>query len=240
MPYLRYSRRAPIRRRRPYRRTVRRPRLTTAIKRYVRRVVPKPELKRDLDGWTENVINSTVTPYINFEPVIAQGTALNQRIGSEIIMRGIYLRAMFKNNSTTTQMVRALVLSCANDTDTAPATMELFQDISAAGAVTQIQTSGTNFGNCLFKINKRKFHVHVDRLFKLGATGSLDGRDVIVFKKLVKLRSRVSYDAGLTGVGNTSKRFIILYLTSDPSLDAGGGAIELTGNHYIALAGYLS
>lgn len=214
------------------RRKSKKPKVSPAVRTYVKRMVPKPELKRDLDGFAENIINSTVSPYLAFEPVIAQGTALNQRVGTEITMRGIYLKTMFKNNSTTTQMVRVLVLSTTSDTDTNPATMELFQDISPAGAVTTIQTSGTSFGNCIFKINKRKFNVHVDRLFKLGATGSLDGRDVAIFRKLVKLRSKVLYDANSTGVGNTSKRYLIFYLISDPALDSGGGAVELSGNHY--------
>nr|UOF78032.1 capsid protein [Cressdnaviricota sp.]UOF82862.1 capsid protein [Cressdnaviricota sp.] len=225
-----YTKRRPTLRR--PRRYKKKPAVSKAVVKYVKRHTPKPEFKRELDGFTENIVSATITPYLNFEPLIAQGTALNQRIGCQIRMKGIYLKTMFHNNSTLTQTVRCLVLSTSSDTDTTPATMELFQDISSAGAVTTIQTSGTNFGNMLFRINKRKFHVHYDRVFKLGSTNSTDGKDVIILRKLIKLNSTIKYEANTTGVGNQSKRFIILYLTSDPALDASGGAIEITGNHY--------
>lgn len=227
---------APFRRaRKPtYRKkkTAFKPKVSTAVKKYVKRHSPKVEVKRDLDGFSENVISATVTPYLNFEPVIAQGTALNQRIGCEIKMLGIHLKGMLHNNSAITQTVRILVLGTTSDTDTTPATMELFKDISTAGAVTTIQTSGTSFGNMLYKINDRKFKTYYDHVFKLGATGSTDAKDVALYNRYIKLNSIIKYEANSTGVGNQNKRFIILYLTSDPALDSGGGAIEITGNHY--------
>lgn len=224
--------------RKPAKRTFRKkkttykPKVSTAVKKYVKTHTPHVEVKRELDGFSENIVSATITPYLNYEPLIAQGSALNQRIGTQVKMIGIQLRTMLHNNSTITQMVRCLVLGCNSDTDTTPATMELFKDISAAGAVTTIQTSGTSFGNMLYKVNDRKFKIYYDRTFKLGATSSADGQDVIFVKKFIKLNSLIKYEGNSTGVGNQSKRFIILYLTSDPALDASGGAIEITGNHF--------
>lgn len=214
------------------RRVSHKPKVSKAVQRYVKRHTPKVEVKRELDGFTENIVSATVTPYLQFEPLISQGTAYNQRIGNQVKFTGIYLRTMLHNNSTLTQMVRCVVLACPSDTDTVPATMELFKDLSTAGGTGGILTSGTSFGNCLYRINTNKFKIHWDHVFKLGASTSGDGSDVIFFKKFIKLNKVVKYDANTTGVGNQTTRYIILYLTSDPGLDSSGGAIEITGNHY--------
>lgn len=225
-------RRSRLPRRRRIRRRTTRNRVPRVVKKYVKKIMPRPEVKRELDGFSENIVSATVTPYLQFEPLISQGTALNQRVGNEIRFLSIYAKVMMHNNSTITQTVRMLVLGMANDTDTTPATMELFQDANAAGGTSTLLTSGSNFGNMIFRINKKKFHVYYDHVFKLGSTNSVDGKDVVLVRKLIKIRSKIRYDGNTTGVGNQSKRYMILYLTSDPALDASGGAIEITGNHY--------
>lgn len=204
----------------------------TEIKKYVKRHTPKAEVKRELDGFSENIVSATVTPYLNFEPLIAQGTQYNQRVGNQIKMTGIYIRTMIHNNSTLTQMVRCVVLSCPSDTDTAPATMELFKDLTTTGATGGILTSGTSFGNCLYRLNDNKFKVHWDHLVKLGNVNSGDAKNVVFLKKFIRLNSIIKYDGNTTGLGNQTRRFLILYLTSDPALDSSGGGIELTGNHF--------
>lgn len=206
--------------------------VSPAVKKYVKKHSPHVEVKRDLDGFSEQIVTASVTPYLNYEPLIAQGTALNQRVGTKIKMIGIQLRTMFHNNSTLTQTVRCLVLGCNSDTDTTPATMELFKDISTAGAVTTIQTSGTSWGNMLYRINDRKFKTYFDKVFTLGSVNSTDGKNVRILRKLVRLNTVINYEGNSTGVGNQSHRFIILYLTSDPGLDTSGGSIEITGNHF--------
>ena len=226
-----YRRSRLPRRRRISRRTTR-TRVPRVVKKYVKKVMPRPEVKRELDGFSENIVTAGVTPYLQFEPLISQGTALNQRVGNEIRFLSIYAKVMLHNNSTLTQTVRMLVLGMASDTDTIPASMELFQDANVAGGTTTLLTSGTNFGNMIFKVNKKKFHVYYDRVFKLGSVNSVDGKNVVLIKKLFKIRSKIRYDGNTTGVGNQSKRYMILYLTSDPGLDNSGGAIEITGNHY--------
>lgn len=177
-------------------------------------------------------MDAVVTPYSFYELVIGQGVQAPQRAGMEILLIGLSIRAWFRNNTTTTQFVRTLVLSCASDTDTTIATMELFADSNVAGTPTTLVASGTSPINVLYPINKSKFKVHHDRVFKLGGSGATGGEDVRVFNKFCRFRSKIKFDAASTGgKGDASRRFFVLYLTTDPLLDSGGGAIEISGTN---------
>lgn len=215
--------------RRYKKRTISKAKVSTAVKKYVKSHVPKPEVKRAFDVYSEAVISAMVTPYQMFEPIIAQGTARNQRIGNQIKMLGVHTRAYFKNNSTGTCWVRMLVLSTGSDTDTAAATMELFKDVNAAGDTNPIVVSGSSAGNIFFSINEAKFKTHYDHVYKLGGTGSLEGKDVVLFNKFCKFNTTIKYDGASTGLGNQSRRFLILYLTSETALDGGGASVEISG-----------
>lgn len=203
--------------------------VSTAVKKYVKSHTPKPEVKRAFDVYSETTISAMVTPYQIYEPIIAQGVGRNQRIGNQIKMLGVHTRAHFKNNSTGTCWVRMLVLSTAGDTDTAAATMELFKDVNAAGDTNPIVVSGSSSGNIFFSINDAKFKTHYDHVYKLGGTGSLEGRDVILFNKFCKFNTTIKYDGTNTGLGNQSRRFLIIYLTSETALDGGGASVEISG-----------
>jgi hypothetical protein len=208
------------------------PKVNKEIKKYVKRVMPKPEVKRCLDGYSEQIVSATVAPSQIFEPVINQGTAKNQRVGCSIKLIGLYQKFFLKNNSVGTQLIRHIVVSCDSDTDCVAGTMELFKDITTAGLTTTIASSGTSMGNCLFRINDAKFKVHHDKVHKLGASTATDGTDVKVVKYFKKFNSTIKYEGDLTGEGNQSRRFLTMFLTSDPALDSGGGSIEISGNNY--------
>lgn len=204
------------------------------MKKYVKRAtLPlRPEVKRTIDFYTETTVDAVVTPYQYYELIVGQGSAAPQRSGMEILLIGLSIRSWFRNNGTTTQFVRALVLSCASDTDTTIATMELFADSNVAGTPTTLALSGTSPINVLFPINKAKFKIHYDHVFKLGGSGATGGEDVKVFNRFVRFRSKIKFDAASTGgKGDASRRFFVLYLTSDPLLDAGGAAIEISGSN---------
>lgn len=205
--------------------------VSTAVKKYVKHALKpmKPEVKRQIDYYTEVGIDSIVSPYTQYELAVVQGTTPAQRVGNQINLIGLSIKAFFRNNATTTEFVRALVLSCASDTDTVAATMELFQDATTGGGTAIIQNSGTNSVNMLYPINKSKFKVHYDHVFKVAANTSTDGKDVVQFKKFIKFQSKIKFDGTAVGTGNASRRFIVFYLTSDPLLDSGGGQVEITG-----------
>lgn len=205
--------------------------VSTAVKKYVKKAIKpmKPEVKRQIDFYTEVSHDAIVNPYSLYELAIVQGTTPAQRTGNLVNLIGLNINAFFRNNATTTEFVRALVLSCASDTDTAVATMELFQDATTGGGTAIIQNSGTNAVNIMYPINKSKFKVHYDHTYKLAAGTSTDARDVVQFKKFIKFQNKIKFDGTGVGLGNASRRFLVIYLTSDPLLDSAGGAIEITG-----------
>jgi len=211
--------------------TVSKPKVSTAVKSYVKKVMKpmKPEVKRQIDFYTEVSHDAIVNPYSLYELAVVQGTTPAQRTGNIINLIGLNINAFFRNNATTTEFVRTLVLSCPSDTDTAVATMELFQDATTGGGTAVIQNSGTNAVNIMYPINKSKFKVHYDHVFKLGGNGSTEGKDVMKFNKFLKFQSKIKFDGTGVGLGNASRRFLVVYLTSDPLLDSAGGAIEITG-----------
>jgi len=216
--------------------TVSKPTVSSAVKKYVKRTIApmKPEVKRTIDYYTEQLVDAVVTPYSIYEPFFGQGAAHPQRTGNQIRIIGLKIKAFFRNNTTTTQLIRALVLSTSSDTVTTVATMELFQDAGISGTTTTIAASGTSAVNMLYPINKSKFKIHYDHVFKLGGSGSTDGKDVQLFNRFNKFNSVIKFDGTSTGgVGDASKRFFVIYLTSDPLLDGGGGAVEISGtNHW--------
>ena len=91
-------RRSRLPRRRRIRRRPLNRRVPRVVKKYVKKVMPRPEVKRELDGFSENIVTAGVTPYLQFEPLISQGTALNQRVGNEIRFLSIYAKVMLHNN----------------------------------------------------------------------------------------------------------------------------------------------
>lgn len=192
----------------------------------------KPEVQRTIDFYTETSVDAVVNPYQYYELIVGQGSQAPQRAGMDVLLIGLSIKSWFINNSNTTQFVRPLVLSCASDTDTAIATMELFADSNVAGAPDSIKLSGTSPVNVLYPINKSKFKVHYDHVFKLGASGATGGEDCKIFNRFIRFRSKIHFDAASTGgKGDASRRFFVMYLTTDPRLDAGGGAIEISGTN---------
>jgi len=228
-PYKRASKRAF--KRKP---VARKTGVSTAVKKYVKRAVApmKPEVKRSIDYYTEQLVDAVITPYSYYELIIGQGVAAPQRIGLDIKLIGLQIKAFYRNNTATTQMIRVLVLSCASDTDTTIATMELFKDAGIGGTTSPIVSSGTSAVNYLYPINDAKFKTHLDKTFKLGGSGATGAEDLIRYTKFVKFNSKIHFDGTSTGAkGDASRRFFVLYLTSDPLLDGGGGAIEITGTN---------
>lgn len=192
----------------------------------------KPEVKRTIDYYTENQVDAIVTPYLAFELFAGQGALLPQRTGNEILLIGLSIKAWFLNNGTTTQFIRPIVWSCASDTDTTWATMEFFADAGLSGTPTTGQNSGTSPVNVLYPVNKSKFKVHYDHTFKLGGNGATGGEDCKIFNKFIRFRSKIHFDAAsIGGKGDASRRFFVMYVTTDPKLDSGGGAIEITGTN---------
>jgi len=103
MPLQRRSRRAPAKRARRKRSGV-----SAATKKYVRRMMPKTELKRNVSYYDEisqsTLTQGSVTPMIS----ITQGTGVNSRIGNQITVKGFQLRVY----SITTQRRRITFACC--------------------------------------------------------------------------------------------------------------------------------
>lgn len=223
--------RKPVKRTFRKKRTYSKPKVSLATKKYVRKVMPKVEVKRQIDGYTETTVDALISPYQIYEFQVTQGDGAYQRQGKQIHLIGLYIKSYFKNNAVGTAFVRCIVVSTASDTDTLGPTMELFKDANVSGTPTTIAVSGTSAVNVLYEINDSKFKKHWDKTYKLASTNSTDGRDVAWNKKFIKFNSLIKFDANTAGLGNQSRRFLVIYVTSEPPLDSGGSTIEITGTN---------
>lgn len=214
--------------------TIGKAKVSTAVKKYVKKATSslKPEMKRVIDNYTETTIENVVTPYYIYEPSITQGTTVSTRVGNTIKMAGVNVKAMFRNNATNSAYFRVLVLSSDGATDATPATMELFTETNNVGGTSPIVLSGTGAINILYKINNRRFKVHYDHTFKLAATGSTDGKEVMLFHKFVKFGFKtIKFDSNTSGLNDQTTRYYVMFLHSETALDGVGGAIEISGQN---------
>jgi len=142
MPLQRRSRRAPAKRARRKRSGV-----SAATKKYVRRMMPKTELKRNVSYYDEisqsTLTQGSVTPMIS----ITQGTGVNSRIGNQITVKGFHIKGLFNNNAATPNYIRMLLVWSPCDTVTGLTTSYLFTDANQAGgvAVSAPSTAPTSF-----------------------------------------------------------------------------------------------
>lgn len=214
-------------------RTTGKAKVSTAVKKYVKRaLLPiKPEVKRMVDYLAEDTLNTLATPYLQYEFLTAQGTALQNRIGTSVRLIGLHMKVFIKNNNNNTNFVRILILSTDGSTDITYATGEVFQDSNLAGAPTTI-SANTGLKLMTAEINKLKFKIHYDKVLKFANSNTTDSSDVKLFRHFHKFNSPIKYEANTYGLINQNRRYFIMYLGAEGPEDiVAGQTLEITGQH---------
>lgn len=199
-----------------------RPVVPAATKKYVQRLLPKVETKELRVHNNEVALNTLTQGYTESGPILTQGTAKSNRLGTEVSAVGLDIRGVLSNNSTSESIVRMLVLSSKNNTDPS---LELFQ----------FQTTGTTAGvssvNGLdamyYPINTNDFRVHKDTLIRLaGSSTGNGGANVQFIKASVRFpKTRIKFDANLTGLLNQTWTYHVVYIAADANDDTSTGTV---------------
>lgn len=195
MPYRRFSRNST---RRPRRRYARKPRVSKPVRRYVKRMMPKAELKRVLNQYDE-VSSSTLTGGSSMDLTnITQGTALSQRSGTQVYIKGLHIKGVLNNNAAGTNFLRMVIGWVPGQADTTYATSHWFGDNNYAGGTNTV--SGIGGLNIIYQpLNKLQIRPVYDKVFRLGPTTDVTGSTL--FSKFFKLNKRIKFNANNAGPG---------------------------------------
>lgn len=218
------------------RRTTRRPRrqvrrgkkptVSNAVKTYVKRIMPKPEVKVVWNHDNEVQLSTLSQGQYLSGPSITQGTGPSNRVGNDINSLGMHIKGVLYNNSTQESYVRAIVLGC---TGTQDPTASLFR--YAAAGTTAGLSAVVGLDAMYQPLNKLDFKVYWDQVFKLGGSGSgAAGSNTRMFTKFIKFNKRkVQYQSTSTGAGSQNWLYKIIYIASDANDDTSTGtAVELS------------
>jgi len=220
----------PIRRartsRRPRRRVTKRTRVPVATKRYVKRMMPKVELKR-FASYNDEISHSTLTegsalPLIN----ISQGTGVYQRAGNQLTVKGFHIKGLFNNNAATPNYVRMLLLWSTIDSSTTFNTMPLFSDANLAGGTGTV--SGVTGANMLYyPVNRLTYTPIYDKIYKLGGSG--DPSCTRMFSKFIKMNKTIKYIANNAGDSYQDWQLTLVMCVAEAGDDVGlGQTIEVS------------
>jgi len=153
---------------------------------------------------------------------ITQGTGAYQRIGNQIHAKGIYLRGVMHNNAAITNLMRVLVVGFAGDIDITLAAGEFFQDANLAGGTSLLTGGAAGLNSMYYPINKAKFDVIYDRVFKM-SPANVDSSDTLNFRKFIKLNRKILFEANVAGQYDQNYRYAILAWTAEAPDDVGVG-----------------
>jgi len=189
--------------------------------------MPKVELKRIVSYVDEVPLSTLVQGSALPMFAVTQGTAVWNRSGNEVSVKGFHIKGILNNNATNPQYIRMIAAWTAADTDVGFTTATLFADVSLSGTTGGTSTiPGLNI--MYHPINRMQYTPVIDKVFKLGGSG--DPTCTRMFSKFVKMNKTVKFLANSTGTGVQSHQLTLFYLVAEGNDDTTGGvAIEV--NH---------
>jgi len=184
--------------------------------------MPKAELKRIVSYLDESsqttLVQGSAIPMLG----ISQGTAVWNRSGNAVQIKGFHIKGIMTNNATTPNYVRMVLAWTPCDTDTSFTAATLFNDINLAGS-----TGGTStipgLNTMYFPINRLQYTPVYDKIYKLGGSG--DPSCTRMFSKFIKMNKNVKYIANNTGTGVQNWQLTLFYLVAEAGDDTSGGQI---------------
>lgn len=207
--------------------TSRKPKVSKAVKQYVRRTRPKVETKQSWTHHNEVNLSTLSQGYTSTGPLISQGTNSLTRIGNKITASGMHLKGVLNNNSGSETTVRMLIVGF--DASNGDPSLNLFRT-GASGATAAI-SAVNGLDAMYYPINTIDLHVYYDTTYKLAgsATGNA-GANVKVFQKFVKFnRRQIEYKGNATGYSNQNWLYQIIWIAADTNDDTTSGtAVELS------------
>lgn len=185
------------------------------------------ETHKNTDTINENGINSiSATPNVYQNAfLLSQGDAYTMRTGHKIKGVGIKLRSFFHNNGTSPIWVRYLVL--VNRRGTADT------DFNTGVALFEDNAGNKDFsavaGNLklVSRINKEKYTVLMDRVFKL--SGLEEGDRTKQIRKWIPYKATLQYDGSASTAPFLNQPVVLAFCGRADTDESTGVTVEHTG-----------
>lgn len=215
-------------RKRAYKKKRRGTSMVSVAKRAVRQELRRNvELKRRYGTQTETSI-STVNQGGNWHALsnVDLGTGRDNRIGHEIIAKGIHVAGHLHNNGAGTNYVRMVILEERTQADFT-GVEKLFEGATA----TQDFTGVNSMSAMYYPIQKVDYKVFYDKVFKLNPVASTGKNDESrMFKKFIKLNRKMLFENQTSqGAAVQRPRYWIGFWAAESARDEGlGQNIEMS------------
>jgi len=195
------------------------------LQRYVRKVAPPTEVKKQVFQLDEGSLNTLSLP-MSFTEIssVAQGTSASTRNGNQIIARGLNVVGVARNNSTSTTWLRMLLVGY--DTGIDISDPEIFAPLSSGAPATPLTVTGLN--TIYTPIFTPRFRVFADQRFCLGPATGVDGKDTVFLKRYIKLNKKIMFDANTGGQNNQNYRYALVFFCATADDDSIGTTMELS------------
>lgn len=205
--------------------------MSTAIKKYVRRAMPRVEMKSVWNHDNEVSLNTLAQGAIVGLPQVTQGTAVTNRIGNEISFKMMHMKGALYNNSNSESYVRLIIVGHEGSIAPALGTFPLFVNGPSNNTVTTSTINGLDA--MYYPINKKDLHVYRDKVFKLaGSSSAAEAKNTRMFSEMVKFPGKgkkVTYEGNTTGVDNQNWFLSIIWVAADANDDTTTGTnVELS------------
>lgn len=220
-----YARRPKTTKKRYSKKSRKTSKVPAATKKYVRRIMPKTEVKQTWSHTDEFPMNTlTQGNATNTNVGIVQSTSGVARVGNSLNALGMHIKGVFNNNSTSESYMRMVVLSNDPKYDW---TTSLFRNADTGTVAGFSSVFGLNA--MYYPLNKVDYTVRFDKVFKLAgsATGN-SGSNTRMFSKYIKFGGKkVTFKANTTGSGNQDWTYNTLFFAADANDDTSTGtAVE--------------
>lgn len=195
--------------------------MSKAVKAYVRRAMPKAEMKQIWSHTNESLLSTLTQGYVTSGPLCGAGTGPNSRIGNDITLHGLHLKGALYNNSAGETYVRCVVVGYPG-TNGNP-TLNLFR--GGPGGLPASVTTVVGLDAMYYPLNKTQLHIYHDKVFKLaGNVNGNSGSNTRMFNKFFKFGGRkISYLGDQSGEGKQNWLYSVIWIAADASDDTTSG-----------------
>lgn len=218
-------------RRKPYRGRKPKSGVSAAVKKYVRKSMPKTEMKSLWNHDNEVSLNTLTQGQIIALPQVTQGTSATQRIGNDIYLKMLHMKGALYNNSASESYVRLIIVGHNANITPSLATFPLFVNGASNNTVTTGQVNGLDA--IYYPINKKDLTVYTDRTWKLaGSNVEAGARNTKLFSECVKWRGsgkRIRYEGNTVGYEAQNWLCSVIWIACDANDDTSFGTnVELS------------
>lgn len=181
------------------------------------------EMKQRYVVHSEDSVN-TLNPNNVYELAgMVQGTGAYQRIGNEIIVRGVHSKGFLHNNSAKTVYVRHMIGFLTVE-DSAGSTCPIFRETS--GEAVGPSTLAAPYHTIYYPLYKRFFKTIYDKVYRLEGIDATTGgnKNTHFFNVFKKLNKKLRFSAN-TSSTLTKPRMIECFFCATADADDGTGYV---------------